>query len=203
MWSSNDGGSPSSGCVSTGTAAASAASRYRWWPNRRRGTLGLTGCFVVPHPPVIVPEVGGRHLRAVAATVAAMQQLGEEARALDPDVIVLLSPHAPLHADRMGVGLAARYRGSLRDFGAPQVEVALDGDVELAETILEDALAWGVPVGPLEGFDGSHGTGPRHAGAALLHRARAGPAGETGPALLLVPRHADRIWPLEGPSPRP
>ena len=114
--------------------------------------MALAGCFVVPHPPVIVPEVGGRHLRAVAATVEAMQRLGEEARALDPDVIVLLSPHAPLQADRMGVGLAARYRGSLRNFGAPQVELALDGDVELAQTILEDALACGVPVGPLDGF---------------------------------------------------
>lgn len=124
--------------------------------------MGLAGCFVAPHPPVIVPEVGGRHLRAVAATVAAMRLLGQEARTLDPDVIVLLSPHVPLHADRMGVGLAARYSGSLGQFGAPQVEVALDGDVELAETILEDALARGVPVGPLDGFDGlmelDHGT---------------------------------------------
>ena len=83
------------------------------------------------------------------------------------------------------------------------MELALDGDVELAETILEDALARGVPVGPLDGFAGSHGTGPRHVGATLLHRARAGPAGETGPAVLLVPRHADRMWPLERPSPRP
>jgi aromatic ring-opening dioxygenase LigB subunit len=124
--------------------------------------LGLAGCFVVPHPPVIVPEVGGRHLRAVATTVESMLRLGQEARALDPDVIVLLSPHAPLQADRMGVGLAVRYRGSLRRFGAAQVELTLDGDVELAQAILEDALAFGVPVGPLDGFaelmDLDHGT---------------------------------------------
>ena len=124
--------------------------------------MGLAGCFVVPHPPVIVPEVGGHHLHAVAATVEAMRRLGQEARALDPDVIVLLSPHAPLQADRMGVGLAAHYRGSLRQFGAPQVEIDLDGDVELAQAILEDALAFGVPVGPLDGLgelmDLDHGT---------------------------------------------
>jgi aromatic ring-opening dioxygenase LigB subunit len=114
--------------------------------------LGLVGCVVVPHPPVIVPAVGGRHLSAVASTVQAMRSLGVEARALAPDVIVLLSPHAPLQTDRMGVGLASRYAGSLSRFGAPQVRVDLEGDVELAETILEDALALGVAVGPLDGF---------------------------------------------------
>jgi MEMO1 family protein len=114
--------------------------------------LGLVGCVVVPHPPVIVPEVGGRQLSAVTDTVRAMRCLGEEARALEPDVIVLLSPHAPLQTDRMGVGLASRYAGSLSYFGAPQVKVELEGDVALAQAILEGALARGVAVGPLDGF---------------------------------------------------
>jgi MEMO1 family protein len=114
--------------------------------------LGLIGSFVVPHPPVIVPEVGGRQLRVVASTVRAMRALSEEARTLAPDVIVLLSPHAPLQADRMGVGLAARYAGSLRYFGAPQIQLEMEGHVGLAQTILENTVALGVSAGPLDGF---------------------------------------------------
>jgi aromatic ring-opening dioxygenase LigB subunit len=116
--------------------------------------MTLIGCFVTPHPPIIVPAVGRGRLSEVMATVEAMRHLGQEAQVLEPDTIVLLSPHAPLDPDRMSVGVADRYRGSLAMFGAPESAADLQGDVELAEAIAREAVGRGVPVRPLSGRNG-------------------------------------------------
>lgn len=113
--------------------------------------MGLVGCFVSPHPPIIVPEVGGGRAAQAAATVAGMRRLGDEARRLAPDIIVIMSPHAPIDAPRMGVSTAATYEGSLAQFGAPQVRFSLPGHAALSESILEQARFHGIPAAPVNG----------------------------------------------------
>lgn len=124
--------------------------------------MSLVGCYVTPHPPIIVPAVGRGRLHEVQSTVEAMRRLGEEAQLLDPDTIVVMSPHAPVDPDRMGVSVAARNRGSLANFGAPEVAVDLAGDLRLAESIVRGAVERGLPVRPLgsrdEVFELDHGT---------------------------------------------
>jgi AmmeMemoRadiSam system protein B len=123
--------------------------------------MGLVGCFATPHPPIVVPEVGGSNLAEAEATVRAMTAVREKTAALAPDTIVLLSPHSPLARSQMGVSLAGGYKGSLAYFRAPQVRVDVDGDVELAEAIMQQAAGHGIPViqtaGEGEIFDLDHG----------------------------------------------
>lgn len=101
--------------------------------------MTLIGCFVTPHPPIIVPEVGGDQLAEADATVRAMQAVQSKTAALAPDTIVLLSPHAPISIRQMGISMASSYRGSLAFFRAPNVTVSVDGDQDLAEAIMERA----------------------------------------------------------------
>ena len=110
--------------------------------------MTLIGCFVTPHPPIIVPEVGGASLAEADATVRAMRTVRKRAALLNPDAIVLLSPHSALARGRMGVSLASAYRGSLAYFRAPQVRVEMAGDRALAEAIMSEASARGIPVTP-------------------------------------------------------
>ncbi len=108
--------------------------------------MTLIGCFVTPHPPIIVPEVGGSELGQVDTTVQAMRALQHKTVALDPETIVLLSPHAPLAVHQMGVSLASSYRGSLAYFRAPRVTLKASGDSDVAEAVMERATARNVPV---------------------------------------------------------
>ena len=123
--------------------------------------MTLVGCFAVPHPPIIVPEVGGHNLAEAEATVKGMTALRERAARLAPDTIVLLSPHSPLARSQMGVSLAREYRGSLAYFRAPQVRVDLDGDQALAQAIMDGAAGHGIPAvattGPMEVYELDHG----------------------------------------------
>jgi len=108
--------------------------------------MSLVGCFAVPHPPIIIPEVGGSNLAEAEATVNAMSTLRERAAALDPDTFVLLSPHSPIDYSQMSISLAAEYKGSLAYFRAPQVRLDVEGDAVLAEAIMQQARAHGIPV---------------------------------------------------------
>jgi AmmeMemoRadiSam system protein B len=123
--------------------------------------MSLVGCFATPHPPIVVPEVGGSSLTEAEATVRAMVAVRERTAALAPDTIVLLSPHSPLARSQMGVSLAGAYKGSLAYFRASQVKVEADGDVPLAEAIMERTASHGIPVirtaAPGEIFDLDHG----------------------------------------------
>jgi MEMO1 family protein len=123
--------------------------------------MSLVGCFVTPHPPIIIPEVGGPSLAEAEPTVRAMTAVRQRAAQLAPDTIVLLSPHSPLARSQMGVSLAASYKGSLAYFRAPQVRVEALADAGLAEAILERAESHGIPVIPTADrgavFDLDHG----------------------------------------------
>jgi aromatic ring-opening dioxygenase LigB subunit len=123
--------------------------------------MPLVGCFVTPHPPLIIPEVGGADLARVDATVKAMLAVGEEAKRLDPDTIVLLSPHSPLARSQMGVSMASSYRGSMSFFRAPHVTIQAESDQGLAKSISDEATVHGIPVvataSPGETVDLDHG----------------------------------------------
>ncbi|GAB4244284.1 MAG: hypothetical protein Kow00129_03790 [Thermoleophilia bacterium] len=123
--------------------------------------MTLVGAAITPHPPIIVPEIGGGRESEAVKTVHAMRELSSLAAAVEPDVFVLLSPHAPISTTRMSVGVAGRYEGGLEQFGSFGVNLAFDGDVELAEGIIRESLDRGVrahPLGaPAEAMELDHG----------------------------------------------
>ena len=108
--------------------------------------MSLVGCFFTPHPPIIVPEVGGAEVAKVDATVRAMRRLGEAATRLDPDTIVVMSPHALLARSEMSVSIGSSYRGSFADFRAPQVRLDVPADRELARLVVDRATRDGIPI---------------------------------------------------------
>jgi AmmeMemoRadiSam system protein B len=108
--------------------------------------MSLIGCFATPHPPIIIPEVGGAELRKVEPTVRSMQAVRDKTAVLNPDTIVLLSPHAAMTTRKMGVSLASAYEGNLARFNAPNVVVEADADETLARELLERAIEADVPV---------------------------------------------------------
>ncbi len=108
--------------------------------------MTLLGCFAAPHPPIVVPEVGGPEVENVKATYKAMRTLGRKTAALAPETLVMLSPHSPLARHQMGVSLASSFEGSFVYFRAPQVRLEMDGDQETAQVIMDEAVAHGIRV---------------------------------------------------------
>lgn len=105
----------------------------------------VLGC-VAPHPPVLVPEVGGEDAAMVASTAAAMKELAERVRASKPDVLVVISPHSTGFFDSIAVKVSPNLSGSFFVFGAWEVALDLQNDIELAGLVMEEAESAGIPV---------------------------------------------------------
>jgi AmmeMemoRadiSam system protein A len=59
--------------------------------------------IISPHPPIIIPEIGGKATKQVAKTIAALEEAAHDLAAAKPDEIIIISPHeghgfeVPLH----------------------------------------------------------------------------------------------------------
>ena len=98
--------------------------------------MGIIGAFVVPHPPLIVPSVGRGEEHAVQKTIDAYWAVGREIVNLNPEVIVISSPHAPAFRDAFHVTTSNRLRGSMIQFGAPQESIDASCDVAYAKALI-------------------------------------------------------------------
>lgn len=119
-------------------------------------------CCVVPHPPIMVPEVGGQEARRVSASIDAMRLLGREISEISPDSLVIMSPHSPAYSDAFTARAAPRMSGSLATFGAPGVRTDTHGDLELAAGIAREAASRGIRC------EATGGNGPGAGGASEL-----------------------------------
>ncbi|MEM7584275.1 MAG: class III extradiol dioxygenase subunit B-like domain-containing protein [Acidobacteriota bacterium] len=99
---------------------------------------------LLPHPPIIVPEVGRERLDDCRATFDACRDVARRMMAARPDRLVLVSPHAPRRNGAFGLWSGTRLRGDLGRFGAPSCAVDLASDAELSDALAETATANGL-----------------------------------------------------------
>ena len=61
--------------------------------------MGILAGFMVPHPPLAIPEIGRGQEKKIQKTIKAYHQIGQRIKELQPETIVLLSPHQVMYAD--------------------------------------------------------------------------------------------------------
>ncbi len=105
--------------------------------------------FLLPHPPVIVPDVGCGREKEAAATAAAYRRVAEDALRLTPDTVVVISPHAPLFSDYVFMYDAPVLEGDFGQFGAPGAALRFEQDGELRSGIERLMRREGLPGGAL------------------------------------------------------
>ena len=122
--------------------------------------MPILAAFMVPHPPMILPEIGKGSEAQIAETIRAYEQTADELAALAPETIIITSPHAVMYADYFHISPGTHASGSFRRFMAPQVKFSESYDEELVEriSILSDREEF--PAGTLGERDAAldHGT---------------------------------------------
>ena len=97
--------------------------------------MPFLGSYVVPHPPLIIPEVGRGKEKDVKLTIDSYETISKEISDLEPDTIIISSPHAKWFQDRFWISNAKTISGNLSNFGAENVNFKEEIDNELAEEI--------------------------------------------------------------------
>ncbi len=119
--------------------------------NRHGGNLCGHICagFLLPHPPVIVPEVGKGQEAAATQTISALKTVAQKIDNLRPDTVVLLSPHAPMFSDFIFMYNSPVLEGDLKRFGS-NCNVSFPQDTALLAEIEQLMKAARLPGGRLD-----------------------------------------------------
>lgn len=115
--------------------------------------MSVLGAFVLPHPPIIITEVGRGREKEIERTAMACEQVGREIAHLAPDTVVVISPHSILYADYFQLSSGAGARGDLRAFGAGSVAIAKKYDADFEQALSREAGGAGIPAGTLGKFE--------------------------------------------------
>lgn len=107
----------------------------------------ITGAFMVPHPPLIIPAVGKGEERKIQNTIDAYHEVGRRIGGLRPETIVLLSPHQVMYADYFHISPGNGAKGDFSQFGAGQVRFEVRYDREFVENLCKLAQAGDLPAG--------------------------------------------------------
>lgn len=113
---------------------------------------------IAPHPPIMVPEVGGDAADDVRASINAMRELTERIIASGAETVVLISPHAPLEARAFVAYEDELLDGSFANFRAAETTVEAMLDKDLLSAIRHQAAKRNFEVVGLKGYELDHGT---------------------------------------------
>ncbi len=97
--------------------------------------MSLEIAAFAPHPPIIIPEIGGGERERVWKTVESMEELGRIFSEKDLDVIVTISPHGPVFSDVVSGFHFSPLKGSFAAFGNPEVNMTFELEEELSKEI--------------------------------------------------------------------
>ena len=122
--------------------------------------MPILAAYMVPHPPMIIPDVGKGSEKQITKTIRAYEEIAAEIAELRPETIIISSPHSVLYADYFHVSPGESATGDFGRFGAGRVSFREAYDRELSGAICSMAKTKGFPAGTLGERDKhlDHGT---------------------------------------------
>ena len=102
--------------------------------------------FIMPHPPIIIPEVGKGEENEASSTIDACSKVADEIKELKPDTLILITPHGPIFRDAIAIADGSYISGDLSNFNAANVQFNLKINSSLSESIASYAYGMAIPI---------------------------------------------------------
>ncbi|CUH95188.1 Protein TTE1956 [Propionispora sp. 2/2-37] len=104
----------------------------------------LVSCALLPHPPIMIPEVGKDEVHTIRSTITAVEEVARKIKDDNVQTVVIISPHGPAFEDSVSISIHPRLKGNLGAFGAPDVVLGFETDGFLSRHIIKKADRLGV-----------------------------------------------------------
>lgn len=109
--------------------------------------MAIVAAMAVPHPPIILPEIGRGEEKKIARTTAAYREVMRRAAALEPDTVVITSPHATLYSDYFHISPGKKAVGDFSAFRCPEVKIEAAYDDVFSKALADACAADNLPAG--------------------------------------------------------
>lgn len=97
--------------------------------------MALIKTIILPHSPLLIPEIGRANYSFLDKTVVAYKQIGENLKELGVETIVIISPHGLAQEKTFTINVSPEMTINLQDFGFIPPKTILNGDSLLADKI--------------------------------------------------------------------
>lgn len=99
--------------------------------------MALKASFFVPHPPIIIPEIGKGEEKTIQSTIDSYQKIAEKISQIKPKTIIIISPHAESYYDYLRVSNGEKAIGDFANFQASKVKFEVQYDQDFINNILD------------------------------------------------------------------
>lgn len=106
------------------------------------GSIVFAG--IAPHPPLLVPEVGGSRIAQVADSQSALREFSRRLINTHPETILIISPHSPLDPRVFTARSTIDLAGDFREFHAPAVRLTFPNDLQMLDALKQATASEGV-----------------------------------------------------------
>lgn len=103
--------------------------------------MSIKGFYLLPHPPIVIPEVGRGHEEKIKDTSEGFKIIAKEIAEKAPKTIIIVSPHGVMFQEAISLYYEGSFKGNLSNFRVPQVSMDIPINKQLTSKIYE--LAYG------------------------------------------------------------
>ena len=106
----------------------------------------MEGYYLMPHPPIIVPNIGkGEELRLYETSLA-FHEVAQEIASISPETIILITPHGPMFSDVISVSSGEAISGDFRRSQCYDLSIQALLDSEFNQLLVQLAQEQRLPV---------------------------------------------------------
>lgn len=105
----------------------------------------LRAAYIAPHPPIIIPEIGRGEEKKIASTSKALKTISKEVKQIEPETIIIITPHAKMHRGAVTINTAPLIEGTMAQFGCPDLRFSAKNDLRIVKEIIKKCKKTGFP----------------------------------------------------------
>ena len=99
--------------------------------------MSIVFSAIVPHPPILIPQIGKENRNRLKATVRAYEKLKIGLEKSQAKTVLLISPHGLIHDKAFSMNLNPDFIANFEDFGDFSTKETWSGDIGLTYKIRE------------------------------------------------------------------
>lgn len=107
--------------------------------------MSLQGFYLLPHPPIIIPEVGKGEEKKISTTSESLYSIGKDIAGKMPDTIVVITPHGTMFQDAIALSYEDEISGDLKNFRVSNFNMKVAINKALTSKIYELAYKEKIP----------------------------------------------------------